>query len=826
VQVLIKAAECSGFDSKGVKMSGFIQHHLRCARSVGDPIKYMKYKISAYFAANMCESELELPARPAGLPEDDKPHILFGGKLYKWLGMKMLDENFRRSWCTTVLYSKGGMPRPSKEYVKMKEQEAFVKLTTPVTPPFHVGLDTRTWNELEEDGERSFPRNLVRMAPSIQLGLVSRPDMMEQISRTAKELFSGTVFGSDDLNRPFFPSTSANYYNSRSKGGAVGHLRSNYKRVLSFLTTMVGPRPENIVTSHLQLNPRSTVGARVPVMDMTLLNVRWSHFMEMLKGEAVREPPVAVPLGLQESLKVRVITKGPPVLNTFLKPLQKFLWRQMSAHPMFVLTGRPVDPWVIQDRLGCKLRGDQGFLSVDYEDATNGMFSDCSQAAVDAISECIGLDAVTRHLFLRSLTGHVLENPVKKGEYSQQTRGQLMGSITSFIVLCVVNAAILRWVKELDDGRIYTLRDCGALVNGDDGLLRCTRLGKMYWEQISSFCGLKPSIGKVYFTREFANINSTNFLFDAVGHEENFTAGGHLLTTRRRHFTRTPFLRLSLLYGLQRSSGTGNASAPLTSLGAQCQELLAFCPTGDKERILSSWISLHREQLVEARIPWFIPSALGGLGLPILDSRDPSLRPSDLDLRVARKVHDHPGRYPRPLAPTPGAWFVWKVAQKHAVALGLSKTDAERRFLSELISTEVDSRRYKPLRESHVMGQLVASAFLSGIQLADGGILEMSPDELAANMQKVARDYVGRWSKTYLKALRDTSVPLPEPYNVNNFPLTPPVEDYAIAVVDTLQLQLLHTPLQIHEDRADDPWSLDASVRRLDSSSDDLLWSV
>lgn len=501
----------------------------------------------------------------------------------------------------------------------------------------------------------------------------------------------------------------------------------------------------------------------------------------------------------------------------------------MHQHPMFQLTGTPVTGWIVQDRLGAQLRDDQSFLSVDYEDATNGMYSWCSKAAVDGIAAAIGLDSYDHELFERSLIHHLIAAPKgvrPAGQRLPQLRGQLMGSITSFIVLCVVNAAILRSVKEMDENRPMSLVECGALVNGDDGLLRCTRQGKLAWETISAFCGLKPSVGKVYFSPEFCNINSVNFCYDPVGtvtKVERINGGGFV--QRHQHFRETKFLRLSLLYGLQRSSGAQGSGTGLSSLGAQAHELLDSCPSKMRERVLHSWLANHWDEVSSTRLPWFVPEALGGLGLPIVDS-NPRYQPSEIDLRVARKVRDHPGQFPMPPRPPVGAWHVWKVAQKFAARLGLPRNEIQKQYTHDLIESAVDRRRWKPVTDMQAMRHLVVDAFLSAGSvncLADELMLNMTPEDLAASQQETLMSYYHQVADVLAKALKDRTIPLPEPINLAHERTREP-KDYWVGVSDSGEIPVRLDNIVLHDQRSDDPWSLDSATRVSFGLRDEQLW--
>jgi len=769
VQVLIRSLELSGFDSEGARFRGTTKHWIYCAAVVGDVVKFVKYKLAAYFACNMSSPSSPLDAVPVpskGIVGIDSPGLLFGGKAYKFLQMKKVsDKRWWIEWCTTVLYSKGGMPRPSDLYVSQAEMKAFTNLTT----------ETRNDDPeviLSWADESCLPECLMEQT------VVSRATFTKQLSRTVQELFSGKLYTDEHRYAPFLPSTSANYINSRSGGGAVGHLISDRAELMSRVRDVEkGVRGLGV---HRLVPPYSRRGAMsmaspVTVVDPTVMKKRFRTFMSEVTSAALEEDPVAIPLGLKESLKVRVISKGPPMLYTALKPLQKFMWSTLRREKPFELIGRPVDEWYVQKVLGGKLRKDQSFLSVDYSDATNQMKLWASDVMIDQVADVLGLSDIERKLMHKGLTGHTMRLKQKfKGKMMTleaiQKKGQLMGSVISFPFLCIINSCILRWTKELDDKRVYSLADAGIMVNGDDGCLRTTPLGMRIWSQLANFIGLVPSIGKVYFSRDFMNINSTNFTYDPEGRWVEFEDPVRGKVWRQLHFHRTPFIRMSLFEGQKRSAGASQSGAPLSSLGAQCRELIAGCPEHTRERVLCGWMSKHRERLESVSVPYFIPEELGGMGLPIVKSDKRVLQPNQLFLRVARKIHDHPGLFPSPRQPTLTEWQMWNLAQKLGRSIEGDGTSL-RPLLDYETITRSEAANYgqssslRRVTSSSINALLVVEVFLTA-----GRFEELFKALEGSVAEKIVLQYYRNWSRLYQVALKDQSVPLPEPYNVEKFP--------------------------------------------------------
>jgi len=299
-------------------------------------------------------------------------------------------------------------------------------------------------------------------------------------------------------------------------------------------------------------------------------------------------------VALPESLKIRVISKGPPFTYFVLKPVQKFLHTIMRKHRMFQLVGETVTAELLSEVLGSS----QGILhSLDYSSATDFLNPFMSEVAVREICASVGMPADIEVLFLKALTGHTVE-----GE--PQVWGQLMGSIVSFIILCIVNAAVIRYCLELSEGRQYSLDECPALVNGDDGAVRSHPEFIQVWKDLAALCGLEPSQGKVYSHPTYLNINSTSFVL------------------RGSSFVHVPYVNMGLVMGMTRS-GLGSSKQGVAdlfdergmSLGARHHQLMESCPVELRLEVHRSFVRHNWKVLSSVRLPWFVPESCGGVGL-------------------------------------------------------------------------------------------------------------------------------------------------------------------------------------------------------------------
>jgi len=234
-----------------------------------------------------------------------------------------------------------------------------------------------------------------------------------------------------------------------------------------------------------------------------------------------------------------------------------------------------------------------------------------------------------------------------------------MGSIVSFPVLCIANAAVVRWALEIDKKRVFSLQDAPMMINGDDCAARCTKRGLNAWRMIADYAGLKESVGKTYFSSEFVEINSTQFRRDEVTPHEIRAPSGAL---RSCPFHLTRYVNMGLLVGLKRSGlkvGLVDQDDPRNNLGTRYREMLRLCPLDLQENVHNRFLHNHRRLLTSMRLPWYIPEWIGGVGLTGLKE------PSELDLRIAQKIlFQWNKRKPVSLAHAEAPWKVWQLAEE------------------------------------------------------------------------------------------------------------------------------------------------------------------
>jgi len=173
------------------------------------------------------------------------------------------------------------------------------------------------------------------------------------------------------------------------------------------------------------------------------------------------------------------------------------------------------------------------------------------------------------------------------------------------------------------------------------------------WERVAAMAGLKPSIGKVYWSDKFVNINSTNFRYEpepedwktrqlSVAQENDLLKSWEehideveLPDGRSKYFWNpyvlTRYVNLGLMMGLGRSSvlTSTDAVADYGSLSSRQKELYNLCPDlkqanrpdGSEGISIRRWVMREfmkrNKALIKdcAGLPFNIPKELGGLGL-------------------------------------------------------------------------------------------------------------------------------------------------------------------------------------------------------------------
>jgi hypothetical protein len=586
LSVLIDLSVLFGFKRRSFNTDLTIAHWQLCSVDCGW-VKFLKYKLAAFMSSHL---GCTLPAKPFAC--DDIPSQLAGGTLGRFIRLIMSGKR-AREFAVGVLYSKKGMPRPDVDALNKAATDTFKVLTT----------------------VHSIPTSSYSNLASVSC----------EVRRTVKEIFKGHRFTDVHRDKPYAPSIKSNYISSRSKFGTFGALLDSGcipADVVEekFLNSFYGNALEGVSVSS---DERENEDQRPFVVKPAFKKAVHQLYGEIYQKAFVRalEEDAKVSLvSLPEALKVRVISKGPPFTYFVLKPLQKFLHQIMRKFRPFRLLGEPV---VTEEYLNEVFSGVSGqFHSLDYTSATDLLNPLLSHVCMDEISDTVELSPDYRKLAIKALVGHEIEVPGTAEHTTEyvgkpQVWGQLMGSIMSFIVLCVINFAVVRYSLEIAENRHYSISDVPCMINGDDGLVRSAPTFYRIWEEVASIAGLNPSLGKTYSHDSYVNINSTSF---------------DLLPSGKFHLI--PYVNMGLVNGMTRSGGFAAGSTinkdlivasldpHIPTIGARHHSLIKSCPYAMRLRVHSMFLKKNSEFLKDIYVPWYIPEKLGGLGLMPLVNYD------------------------------------------------------------------------------------------------------------------------------------------------------------------------------------------------------------
>jgi hypothetical protein len=228
-----------------------------------------------------------------------------------------------------------------------------------------------------------------------------------------------------------------------------------------------------------------------------LHNVNIHRFLEF-PGCPPSELPKVRTVAVAKALGSRMVTCAEEDTRC-LKPLQLALWKALGRYKQFAPT-HGVDLQVCYDSLG-PLEEQEFLLSGDYESATDNINMDVSNKLLESI--LLEIDHEPTRLWAMWENGqHTIHYPSWTNISPViQTTGQLMGSLLSFPLLCLINDIVvsLAGIKR-------------RIINGDDLLCRATAEQITSWKEISSAAGLTPSIGKNFVSKTFGTFNSQLFV--------------------------------------------------------------------------------------------------------------------------------------------------------------------------------------------------------------------------------------------------------------------------------------------------------------------------
>lgn len=711
-------------------------------------VKFVKYKLSAFLAYHIGNSELPT----FNLKGKDHPAHLLGGRHYCWQRrFKSKDPDGFLSFICSVNLLKKGLPRPSIHCVHKEVIKTFESLTSPppqeyISIPDGLHVDVQSYLPLLVNSEIICVTQDVFSGnsdySSVTNKLISDCDDSHRSNRTSAEImdFIGRdVLPSDGFDfrqtRPFFPSTSASYFTPRSEGGICAdlapfvpdddnldldyvHVGSASSMGLKFVydvrlaSWFRSDLDDSRVEIHRDVNPRRSF-----LLDDSLFRLKFYSFYNNVYDSLVSnlDVPKVKLIGLSEALKVRIISAGPAKYTFVLKPLQEKMRAVLVERPTFLLIGQPDSAYIINKYIGGLLgfSNDFGFASLDFSSATDGLYSHHSELCATVISDCLNLRYDEFLMFRNLLTRHSIGDPNDMIfddfvnayrfppsilgrlpiRFKPQQRGQLMGSVVSFPILCLLNASCCRFVfdtvtylkkycrSDLDKPipeifsslnvrhfikfrRTSSLSQLPLLINGDDAVMKICNLGYRLWKYVCPYFGFTPSIGKTYFSKDILQINSRNYKYDKL----------------LNCFTVPKCINMGLVSGMQRSTSAALDVKDIKfSPASRMQEISLNMPDHcDSAMVLGCYFNNISKYLLGYNLPYFIPEKFGGLGL--------IGRPRKLDVAYCLGMAAMRGQFKLPpVFKTEETWITRRMVQKtldywKSVSL---LPNVEKRFLSK-----------------------------------------------------------------------------------------------------------------------------------------------
>jgi hypothetical protein len=678
-----------------------IERCLQFIKKNGDEnswVAFFKYKTCAFYSHY---ENQDLPPKPSGLEEKDKPYVIFGGYINQWRKLfQVRQKTTYGKFALSINMAKMGMPRANASMIAEAEKKMQVQLTTkPKSSKLCLccGMSDDTYWHMYYCSECDTVGEFKLTKMSIQ----------QQLRRTVREIFQYSHYTQDDHYEPFFPSTSANYNRGRKEMGAVSDLKEILDQYDFEPLISINPIPgktRNKISEHygekgyredVALSERFSNGQEynqdVLEYDCYKLKCVWKNFMDKLEFLAGREEPIVTPVGLPEALKIRVISKGPPILYSLLKPLQKFLWREVKKNRVFYMISKPITENEVYERIGFPLPTDI-IINGDYKASTDNLHSWVSETIVREICDVLRkneepgdfhLSKSFEELFVTSLIHHkfVDVDPNGKLILVDQEEGQLMGSVTSFPILCIANAALCRLALELSNKKVYRVREpiikgeptsiAPLLINGDDCTLKGDRSTlRQYWEKITAFGGLSTSVGKTLYSlpeKPIVVLNSTTYDW------------------KNQSWRERKYINMGLMLCKKRSGTSKSDSFGYEQIGEIHHELYGTVPKKLWPMVSKRFIEINGHILKQCpNIPWNAPKYLGGPGLVPKDY-------SEMDLRISSfliKNKDSKKRYQIKSYKVDPEWIIHEIVQKQLDSYQLDSTFREcRRKINTNTST-------------------------------------------------------------------------------------------------------------------------------------------
>lgn len=224
--------------------------------------------------------------------------------------------------------------------------------------------------------------------------------------------------------------------------------------------------------------------------DLVERDERRQQFERFWSGDEILSAPDTRISVIETGGKYRTVSSF-SVVRSYLTPMHKLIYDRLSR-TRWLLRGE-AEPCKFAEFLQ---QDGEVFVSGDYESATDNLNRYVSMAILLELEQ----NSTYTPGNVWRLAHETLRNRFEDG--SQQRRGQLMGSILSFPLLCMVNYFTFRYAIR---------RKVPVKINGDDIVFRANLEEVERWFNLVSSSGLVVSKGKTLVLKSCFSLNSSFF---------------------------------------------------------------------------------------------------------------------------------------------------------------------------------------------------------------------------------------------------------------------------------------------------------------------------
>lgn len=488
---------------------------------------YLKFQTASYLA-KMMKQDIYASMPPV---KKFKAEFFLVGSMNKFLRKKLFSHDIHFGW--SVCQSKRGMS-PLRGVSVLKNLRAHKQLlsTQRSTPPRVLREVERTVRELFNTVDREYEFKLTRPSPAACYELTRQSQGCIAAICGRAHLVDGTP------NQQSFGILHKPHHIEYYEDGVLVSEKIERPSMIDWLNLSTDDYFSEVSPIYEAYQPEAS---RIEVFDETDPVYIFNAVESRLHSRTGNIPATVV--ALSEPFKTRIITKSMADANYYAKPLQQVMHKNLRKNKIFTALDRPL---VLEDFVElAELRINNPswkFVSGDYSAATDNINSDATISALYQVMEKLDIAPKTRVVlaqavanqeitYFGSLKGYENDpdlmlvkkragvfntNALVPTDFDQQN-GQLMGSILSFPLLCMINAAMFRMAVEeyySYQGAKYdiSLKECeemyGLRVNGDDILFCAPDELIEIWSNLVAEVGLILSLGKNYVHPNIFTINS------------------------------------------------------------------------------------------------------------------------------------------------------------------------------------------------------------------------------------------------------------------------------------------------------------------------------